>query len=93
MSVYFQGITINYDLYDFKAPRSDITWSIHLWLQDLSSQLIDLWNLMDTHPEERKLFDHVYLLYLSFCNDVTVTGALALDLIEQAEVEVDRLDH
>ncbi|KAE9584130.1 putative microtubule-associated protein, MAP65/Ase1/PRC1 [Lupinus albus] len=61
-------------------------------LQELSSQLIDLWNLMDTHPEERKLFDHVTCYISASVDDVTVTGALALDLIEQAEVEVDRLD-
>ncbi|CAL0307376.1 unnamed protein product [Lupinus luteus] len=61
-------------------------------LQELASQLIDLWNLMDTHPEERKLFDHVTCNMSASVDDVTVTGALGLDLIEQAEVEVDRLD-
>ncbi|CAL0315909.1 unnamed protein product [Lupinus luteus] len=61
-------------------------------LQELASQLIDLWNLMDTHPEERKLFDHVTCNMSAYVDEVTVPGALALDLIEQAEVEVDRLD-
>ncbi|OIW04245.1 hypothetical protein TanjilG_00805 [Lupinus angustifolius] len=61
-------------------------------LQELASQLIDLWNLMDTHPEERKLFDHVTCNMSASVDEVTVPGALALDLIEQAEVEVDRLD-
>ncbi|KAJ8754884.1 hypothetical protein K2173_015396 [Erythroxylum novogranatense] len=61
-------------------------------LQELSSQLIDLWNLMDTPTEERKLFDHVTCNFSASVDEVTVPGALALDLIEQAEVEVERLD-
>jgi len=54
-----------------------------LQLQELASQLIDLWNLMDTHPEERSLFDHVTCNMSASVDEVTVPGALALDLIEQ----------
>ncbi|BAT88592.1 hypothetical protein VIGAN_05212800 [Vigna angularis var. angularis] len=61
-------------------------------LQELASQLIDLWNLMDTPTEERRLFDHVTCNISASVDEVTVPGALALDLIEQAEVEVERLD-
>lgn len=61
-------------------------------LQELATQLIDLWNLMDTPAEERRLFDHVTCNILASVDEVTVPGALALDLIEQAEVEVERLD-
>ncbi|KAJ7960834.1 65-kDa microtubule-associated protein 1 [Quillaja saponaria] len=61
-------------------------------LQELATQLIDLWNLMDTSEEERGLFDHVTCNISSSVDEVTVPGALALDLIEQAEVEVERLD-
>lgn len=61
-------------------------------LQELASQLIDLWNLMDTPEEERSLFDHVTCNISASVDEVTVPGALALDLIEQAEVEVERLD-
>ncbi|XP_057441100.1 65-kDa microtubule-associated protein 1 [Lotus japonicus] len=61
-------------------------------LQELASQLIDLWNLMDTPPEERSLFDHVTCNISASVDEVTVPGALALDLVEQAEVEVERLD-
>ncbi|KAE9591198.1 putative microtubule-associated protein, MAP65/Ase1/PRC1 [Lupinus albus] len=62
-------------------------------LQELASQLIDLWNLMDTPLVERRLFDHVTYNMSTSVDDVTVPGALALDLIEQAEVEVERLDN
>ncbi|CAM0910033.1 unnamed protein product [Alopecurus aequalis] len=59
-------------------------------IQALASQLTDLWNLMDTSVEERELFDHV------ICNMSSpldrVPGALALDVIEQARLEVERLD-
>ncbi|KAI3504398.1 hypothetical protein L1887_25851 [Cichorium endivia] len=61
-------------------------------LQELATQLIDLWNLMDTSEEERGLFDHVTCNISASVDEVTVQGALAFDLIEQAEVEVERLD-
>lgn len=61
-------------------------------LQELAAQLIDLWNLMDTSEEERSLFDHVTCNISASVDEVTIPGALALDLIEQAEVEVERLD-
>ncbi|KAG0466399.1 hypothetical protein HPP92_017979 [Vanilla planifolia] len=61
-------------------------------LQELASQLFDLWYLMDTPSEERSLFDHVTCNISATVDQVTVPGALALDLIEQAEVEVERLD-
>ncbi|KAL5729777.1 hypothetical protein ACHQM5_002678 [Ranunculus cassubicifolius] len=61
-------------------------------LQELAVQLSDLWNLMDTAAEERSLFDHVTCNVSASVDEVTIPGALALDLIEQAEVEVDRLD-
>ncbi|KAL7584757.1 65-kDa microtubule-associated protein 1 [Lactuca sativa] len=61
-------------------------------LQDLAAELNKLWNLMDTSEEERSLFDHVTCKISSTVDEVTLPGALALDLIEQAEVEVERLD-
>ncbi|XP_057529530.1 65-kDa microtubule-associated protein 1 isoform X2 [Amaranthus tricolor] len=61
-------------------------------LQELANQLIDLWNLMDTPDDERELFDHVTCNISASVDEVTIPGALALDLIEQAEVEVERLD-
>ncbi|KDP39198.1 hypothetical protein JCGZ_00955 [Jatropha curcas] len=61
-------------------------------LQELANQLIDLWNLMDTSEEERELFNHVTCNISASVDEVTVPGALAMDLIEQAEVEVERLD-
>ncbi|XP_010252611.1 PREDICTED: 65-kDa microtubule-associated protein 1 [Nelumbo nucifera] len=63
-----------------------------LKLQELAAQLSDLWNLMDTPNEERSLFDHVTCNISASVDEVIVPGALALDLIEQAEVEVERLD-
>ncbi|CAN1242311.1 65-kDa microtubule-associated protein 1 [Linum perenne] len=61
-------------------------------LQELATQLTDLWNLMDTPVDERKLFDHVTCNISATVDEVTMPGSLALDLIEQAEVEVERLD-
>ncbi|XP_023005347.1 65-kDa microtubule-associated protein 1-like [Cucurbita maxima] len=73
------------------ALKEDKKQRLHK-LQELATQLIDLWNLMDTPSEERSLFDHVTCNISASVDEVTVPGALALDLIEQAEVEVERLD-
>ncbi|KAK8962730.1 65-kDa microtubule-associated protein 1 [Platanthera guangdongensis] len=47
---------------------------------------------MDTPVEERSLFNHVTCNISATVDEVNIPGALALDLIEQAEVEVERLD-
>ncbi|EEF31178.1 65-kDa microtubule-associated protein 1 [Ricinus communis] len=73
------------------ALKEDKKQRLHK-LQELAVQLIDLWNLMDTSEEERQLFDHVTCNISASVDEVTVPGALAVDLIEQAEVEVERLD-
>ena len=52
-------------------------------LQELAIQLTELWNLMDTPDEERELFNHVTCYISASVHEVTVAGALALDLIEQ----------
>lgn len=54
-----------------------------LQLQELAAQLTDLWNLMDTPEEERSLFDHVTCNMSASVDEVTIPGALALDIIEQ----------
>ncbi|RCV22412.1 hypothetical protein SEVIR_4G228400v4 [Setaria viridis] len=61
-------------------------------IQALASQLSDLWNLMDARVEERQPFHHITCNMSSTLDEVTVPGALALDVIEQAELEVERLD-
>ncbi|KAI4321996.1 hypothetical protein MLD38_035314 [Melastoma candidum] len=61
-------------------------------LQQLAGQLIELWNLMETSDEERRHFNHVTHNISSSVDEVTASGAPALDIIEQAEVEVGRLD-
>lgn len=61
-------------------------------MKELGGKLNELWNLMDTCEEERRLFDYVTCNISASVDEVNVAGALALDLIEQAEVEVERLD-
>ncbi|KAK9074236.1 hypothetical protein SSX86_006833 [Deinandra increscens subsp. villosa] len=60
--------------------------------QDLAAKLTELWNLMDTSEDERSVFNHVTSNISASVDDVTAPGALALYLIEQAEVEIERLD-
>jgi Ase1/PRC1/MAP65 family protein len=52
-------------------------------IQALASQLSDLWNLMDAPVEERQPFHHITGNMSLTLDEVTVPGALALDIIEQ----------
>ncbi|CAN6220818.1 unnamed protein product [Urochloa humidicola] len=61
-------------------------------IQALASQLSDLWNLMDAPVEERQPFHHITCNISSTLDEVTASGALALDVIEEAKLEVERLD-
>ncbi|PHU22585.1 65-kDa microtubule-associated protein 1 [Capsicum chinense] len=47
---------------------------------------------MDATKEERSLFDHVACNIAASVDEFSIPGALALDLIEHAEVEVERFD-
>lgn len=61
-------------------------------LQNLGSTLMELWNLMDTPTEEQKKYDYVTSLISSNVDEVSKPGSLALEVIEQAELEVERLN-
>ncbi|KAL4203307.1 hypothetical protein AMTRI_Chr01g127190 [Amborella trichopoda] len=61
-------------------------------LQDMGSTMVELWNLMDTPVEEQKPFDHVTCLISASVDKVSGRGSLALDVIKQAEIGVERLD-
>ncbi|GMI70123.1 microtubule-associated protein 65-5 [Hibiscus trionum] len=60
-------------------------------LQCLGSTLIELWDLLDTPPDERKRFEHVTSLISSSVDEVLRQGSLGVDIIEQVEVEVQGL--
>ncbi|KAJ7561678.1 hypothetical protein O6H91_03G037300 [Diphasiastrum complanatum] len=60
-------------------------------LQDLGTSLIELWTLMDTSAEEQQMFQHVTCQLAALEREITAPGALGLDIIQQAEIEVDRL--
>ncbi|OWM87282.1 hypothetical protein CDL15_Pgr022389 [Punica granatum] len=61
-------------------------------LQKIGSKLVELWDLMDTPAEEQKKFDHITSLISSSVDDVSKPGSLAVEVIEQAEIEVERLN-
>ncbi|CAI9093212.1 OLC1v1028655C1 [Oldenlandia corymbosa var. corymbosa] len=61
-------------------------------LQQLGKTLIDLWNLMDTPYQDRERFSHVTSLSSVSSSDLCSPGSLTLDIIQKAEVEVNRLD-
>lgn len=61
-------------------------------LQDIGSTFIELWNLMDTPLDEQKKFSHVTCLISASVDDLSRSGCLALDVIEQAKIEVERLN-
>ncbi|KAH9561477.1 hypothetical protein CY35_05G023900 [Sphagnum magellanicum] len=61
-------------------------------LRDLGMSLIELWNLMDTPLEDQQSFQHITCNIAVTEEDITLPGSLALGIIDQAEIEVARLD-
>ncbi|KAI3943045.1 hypothetical protein MKW92_000055 [Papaver armeniacum] len=61
-------------------------------LQELAGQLYDLWNFMDTSPEDRSSFQHVTRNISATVDEVTQPEALAVSCINHAKVEVERLE-
>ncbi|KAI4368492.1 hypothetical protein MLD38_017044 [Melastoma candidum] len=61
-------------------------------LNYLAKALTNLWNLMDTPNEDRALSAHVKGLMMVLPEQVSDPGSLTLNLIQQAEAEVKRLD-
>ncbi|KAK9109982.1 hypothetical protein Sjap_018042 [Stephania japonica] len=60
-------------------------------LQDLPSILIELWNMLDTPVDERERFDLITTLISAKVDEVTARGSFALDIIKQANVEIEKL--
>ncbi|OVA09525.1 Microtubule-associated protein [Macleaya cordata] len=61
-------------------------------LHKLGKALTNLWNLMDTSYEDRKLFSHVTDFISVSAAEISSPRSLALDIIQQVEAEVERLD-
>ncbi|XP_058103325.1 65-kDa microtubule-associated protein 8 [Magnolia sinica] len=61
-------------------------------LHKLGKALNNLWSLMDTSSEDRRLFAHVTDFISVSAADVSKPGSLTLEIIHQAEAEVERLD-
>ncbi|KAK6160400.1 hypothetical protein DH2020_003781 [Rehmannia glutinosa] len=61
-------------------------------LQQLGKALSNLWNLMDTPYEDRQQFRHVTSLSSVASAEISRPGSLTLDIVQQAETEVKRLD-
>ncbi|KAK3022576.1 hypothetical protein RJ639_047554 [Escallonia herrerae] len=61
-------------------------------LQGLGGTLIELWDLMETSVQEQKRFDYITSLISLSVDEVSRHGCLALDVIQQTEVEVERLN-
>ncbi|XP_011657387.1 65-kDa microtubule-associated protein 8 isoform X1 [Cucumis sativus] len=61
-------------------------------LHNLGKALTNLWDLMDSPYGDRRLFSHVIRLLSVSSTEISEPGSLAVDIIEQAEAEVRRLD-
>ncbi|KAK3443328.1 hypothetical protein EUGRSUZ_B03489 [Eucalyptus grandis] len=61
-------------------------------LNHLAKALANLWNLMDTPYEDRQLSSHVTYMISVTPAEVSGPGSLTLNIIQQAEAEVKRLD-
>ncbi|KAK1302659.1 65-kDa microtubule-associated protein 6 [Acorus calamus] len=60
-------------------------------LKDIVKSLFELWSLMDTSEEERRHFGKVACVLGSPEEEVSHSGILSLEMIEQTEAEVGRL--
>ncbi|XP_061364434.1 65-kDa microtubule-associated protein 5 [Gastrolobium bilobum] len=60
--------------------------------QELAKFLVELWDLMETPIDDRKAFSHVTRLISASVDEVSTQGCLSADVIEQAEIEVQRLN-
>ncbi|KAK9104154.1 hypothetical protein Scep_020998 [Stephania cephalantha] len=61
-------------------------------LHNLGKALTNLWSLMDTPHEDRRLFSHVTAFISVSAAEISSPGSLALDILQKAEEEVERLD-
>ncbi|CAJ1851878.1 unnamed protein product [Sphenostylis stenocarpa] len=61
-------------------------------LHHLGKALSNIWNLMDTPYNERHSFSHVINLLSLSSAEVTDPGSLTLEIVQQTEAEVKRLD-
>ncbi|KAL1300706.1 65-kDa microtubule-associated protein 5 isoform X2 [Arachis hypogaea] len=60
--------------------------------QELAKCLIELWDLIDVPIDEQKPFSHLTRLLSASVDEVRAQGCLSKDIIEQAEVEILRLN-
>lgn len=61
-------------------------------LQDLSSTMLELWNLMDTPLEEQQLFQNVTCNIAASESEITEANTLSIDFLKYVEAEVLRLE-
>ncbi|KAL8542709.1 hypothetical protein ACS0TY_003547 [Phlomoides rotata] len=60
-------------------------------LQDLAMTMLELWTLMDTPEEEQQMFQNVTRNIAAAEHEITEPNSLCLDIINEAEAEVFRL--
>ncbi|KAL1546460.1 65-kDa microtubule-associated protein 3-like isoform X1 [Salvia divinorum] len=60
-------------------------------LQEIAMTMIELWTLMDTPVEEQQMFQNVTLTIAAAENEITEPNSLTLEIINNAEAEVSRL--
>ncbi|KAL9245305.1 hypothetical protein vseg_018971 [Gypsophila vaccaria] len=61
-------------------------------LQDLASTMLELWNLMDTPPDEQRMFHDVTSKIAASEDEITEPNALSESSISYVETEVSRLE-
>ncbi|CAN7062448.1 hypothetical protein IGI04_016805 [Brassica rapa subsp. trilocularis] len=63
-----------------------------LKLQGLGRNMQELWSLMETPMDERRRFDNLSILLSVQADDALGKGCLGLDIVREAEDEVNRLN-
>lgn len=60
-------------------------------VKELGTSMLELWDLMDAPIQEQQMYEHITCNIAVEEDDITARGCLSLENIEQAEVEVERL--
>ncbi|GER44331.1 microtubule associated family protein [Striga asiatica] len=63
-----------------------------LKVKALGRSLVELWNLMEMCADEKSKFDHITCLISYTVDKVLSPGCLSVDVIDQGEAEVERLN-
>ncbi|KAG0560898.1 hypothetical protein KC19_9G023200 [Ceratodon purpureus] len=61
-------------------------------VKEIGTKMLELWTLMGTPGQEQQVFQHITCLITASEDDIVGPSALSVETIEEAQIEVERLD-